>query len=367
MRRSTVWKGNQWRQWVGGSALAAAVLGWGTQAGAGAPENALFATVDATPGYPQGIAAGKHQVYVAGPAMGAAGTGPSEIEVRNRNTGGLIKTIKIEGENLEEDHALHGIAVDGRDRIYVLSTQLGLVRIAKVGKKHVQSVYAGPFPDMPPCSVAAPGEGCSPTDLSLPPEPADITFAPDGTAYVTDAQQATIYRIPPEGGAPEIWLQSSKLAGFFDLAGVSAIRTSPDGKSLYVTVPFSTGAPWEGRIFAIPRIDAPTEADIEEVHTFTNFEAPEGLAVGEGGALYVALSVTNELAVVEPGVGETARIGSPKGSNIPFDGPARIAFDGRGGLYVTNLAAVSNVSAHFAVLRVPVGDRGADIWRPKLE
>lgn len=43
--------------------------------------------------------------------------------------------------------------------------------------------------------------------------PNDIACADDGTAYVTDSFQATIWRGPAGGGTPQVWLQSTLLPG----------------------------------------------------------------------------------------------------------------------------------------------------------
>jgi sugar lactone lactonase YvrE len=349
-----------------GAALIAAALTGAADAGATFAKGRVFAPVPKTTAYPEGIAVGKRHVFVAGPSKAsAAGTLPSRLLVLHKKSGKVARSLTIEGEDLSSEHALHGIAVDKHDRVYVLSTQLGVLRFWEHKKQWLQSTYAGPFPDMPPCGIALPGEDCSPTELPLPPEPTDMAFLQDGTAFVTDARQATIYRIPPGGGAPEIWFQSAKLAGFYDLAGVSAVRASPDGTSLFVTVSYSAEAPWEGRIYSIPLVDQPNEADLELVHTFDSFEAPDGLAIGEDGDLWVALSVTNEIAIVSPDGGELDRISGPTGSSIGFDGPAGMAFNGHGDLFVTNSACGSDIAAHFAVLEVDAKDKGTKPFMPK--
>ncbi|WP_281328027.1 hypothetical protein [Polyangium sp. 6x1] len=331
-------------------------------------EKDFLARVSDLPGYPDGIVLRKNRVYVAGPALGVdAGGAPSEIAVFHEKTGKPLETIPIQGEDVAAPHALTGLTVDGNGRLYAVSSQLGVLRLSE--KKHgmwQQSVYAGPFPDLPSCDPVNPVDLCSPNPYELPPMPSDIALAKDGYAYVTDAAQATIYRIPPGGGTPEIWLRSAKLAGYYDLQGARGILVSADGKSLYVTVAFSAGAAWEGRIYKIRRVVAPSEDDITLVHVFSNFEAPAGLGLGEDGALFVALSITNEIAVVKPTGGELGRFSAATNEEVPLDGPAHVAFDGKGGLYVTNQAIGSGVLDHFAVVEVDVKDRGHKNPQPKL-
>jgi len=353
---------------VGAAAAAAAAI-LGLSAGdAFAHPDTVIAPVLAPPGYPDGLAVHKNRLYVAGPSQAdLAGPVPSEINVFHKKTGALLESVSIQGEDLLAPHALTGLAIDSKKRIHVLSSQLGLLRLERV-QKHtwVQSVYAGPFPDLPVCAVANPDELCSPTDLDLPPLPSDIAFDEAGNAFVTDAAQAAIYRIPKGGGAVEVWLTSPLLAGFFDLEGASGIATSPDGALVYVTVAFSADAPWEGRVYAIPNVDDPTDADLALAAGFSNFEAPSGLAFGQHGALYVALSVMNEIAVVTPFVGEVGRFAAPSDAAIPMDGPSHLAFDGRGRIFVTNAASYSFDDAHFAVLGIDVGDKGHPVRRPHL-
>lgn len=328
----------------------------------------VFASLGATPGFPEGIVMDKSRVFVAGPArFGTAGTGPSEIAVFHARTGAPLGTIPIEGEDLAAEHALSGITTDKHGRLYALSTQLGVVRVSRHGKGWIQEAYSDPFPDLPLCHLAKVDEACSPGSKSLPALPNDIAFDEDGYAYVTDSYQATIYRIPPGGGAPEIWFQSEALAGYFDLVGVNGIRVSPDGARVFFTVSFSADAPWEGRIYSLPRTDAPAPEDLVLEHVFDGFEGPDGFAFGETGDLYVALAASNQLAVVGVGVGELGRIEPPATSAIPFDAPANLAFDGRGNLLVTNHALTTGNAAHFAVLRVGANDAGAELFRPSLD
>jgi hypothetical protein len=114
-------------------------------------------------GFPEGVAVVGDRVYVAGPAtFGTAGKGPSVVTVLNRANGALITEILIAGEQLGFEHALSGIAVDAAGDVFVVSTQLGVIRIHRHGQDYQQSAYAPPLPDLPAC---APGGAtpCTPT------------------------------------------------------------------------------------------------------------------------------------------------------------------------------------------------------------
>ena len=112
-------------------------------------------------GFPEGVVVVDNRVYVTGPAtFGTIGKGPSVVTVLNRANGNRIAEIPIQGENTAFEHALSGIAADGRGNVYVLSTQLGVVRIERHGQNYTQAPYAPPLPDLPVCVPAGPSGAC---------------------------------------------------------------------------------------------------------------------------------------------------------------------------------------------------------------
>jgi hypothetical protein len=150
-----------------------------------------FAMLPAAPGFPEGVAVHGNRVFVSGPArFGTAGTGPSALQVFDRNSGALITTVDVTGEDLSQEHALSNIALDSEGRIYALSTQLGLIRFTKQGQNgYLQEAYGDPLPLL----------------FGPPPLPNDLVFDPAGYAYVSDSLQGAIFRYAPGGGAPQVW------------------------------------------------------------------------------------------------------------------------------------------------------------------
>jgi sugar lactone lactonase YvrE len=315
-----------------------------------------FATVPAVPGFPEGVAVYGNSVFVSGPArFGTAGTGPSAIQVFNRNTGALDQTIVVAGEALAFEHAVSNIALDGDGRIYALSTQLGLIRFTKKGHNYVQEAYGAPLPDIPP--LAGP---------DFPPIVNDIVFDDDGNAYVTDSLQATIFRYGPHGGAPTIWFQSPLLVGggFFPF-GPNGIRLDPEREYVYFANSSSASNPLLGTIYRLPLVNNPQPADLEVVHEYVNGELPDQLAFSHNGLLYVTLAFSNEISVLAPCIGELTRITSQPGDEVPLDNPATIAFDNKTkSLLLSNHAILSGNPAHFAVLSIYVGDTGDPLSLP---
>ncbi|MBD2105489.1 SMP-30/gluconolactonase/LRE family protein [Nodosilinea sp. FACHB-13] len=321
----------------------------------------VFAGPDLSPPFPEGIVADRNRIYVAGPAaLGDNGGRPSEVRVFHRLTGELLTTIFLEGERLSEIHGVAGVAVDGQHRVYVVSSQLGIVRLSPQDQGYRQEIYSPVLPEI----------ACNP---SLPPTlpcslPNEITFGPDGYLYWSDSFQNTIFRVPPGGGLAEPWFQSDRLAGSATApfpVGPNGIKVTPDGTELYVAVTTSASAPG-GAIYRLPFVNAPAENDLKLFHQYLQGEMPDGIAFGQSGKLYVALQSPSEISILAPSGREEARLKGPTNCPIAYDAPADFAFDDRGSVLVTNHALFSGNPAAFAVLKVFVGDRGVETDVPPL-
>ncbi len=326
----------------------------------------VLATVP-SPGFPEGIAVNGNKVYVAGPArFGTAGDNqPSKVFAFDTSTGELTNTYAIQGEDLNLDHANSCIAFDDAGRLYVVNIQLGVVRI-DLGSGQ-QQVYAAPLPDLPTCSSVAPP--CSPTRSDAPPLPNDIAFDSLGNLYETDSFQATIWRIPPGGGQPQIWFQDNRLDTPF---GPNGIRLAPDRAKIYFSVTADSigdgGAFKGGKIYTLPLVNAPLSTDLAVFHEY-NGEAPDGIAFGRSGKLYVALAApfNSGISILRPDGAEETRLHNDIGAPIfPYDSPANIAFNKRGSLLATNHAFATMIPAHFTVLDVFVDDKELPLVRPIL-
>lgn len=324
----------------------------------------VLATVPTPPGSPEGIAYHNSRVYIAGPAkLGTILSGPSKVLEFHGDTGQLLHTWDTQGENILGEHANSCVAFDDQDRLYVLNTQIGMYRIDVTDG--TQTAYSTPFPDLPPCSVLA-KQNCSPSPLPLPPLPNDVVFAASGDAYVTDSMQATIWRVPVGGGAPQIWFQDRRLASPY--IGVNGVRIDPSGTRLYVTVTADLLA--RSFVYTLPLVEQPTAADLSVFHAFPLGEAADGIAFGATGKLYVTLSLptTSGFVVLRPDGSEEARVTSNLLSpTVPFDSPANVAFDGAGSMFVVNHAFLTNLPSHFTVLKVFVDDPGLPLQLPRLQ
>lgn len=320
----------------------------------------VLATFPTPPGYPEGIAIKGNKVYVAGPArFGTAGTGPSTVVAFNRDTGATEETYATQGEALALEHANSCIAFDGQGRLYVLNTQLGLYRI-DTGSGQQES-YSTPFPDLPACTGS--NAPCSPTPFEAPALPNDIAFDDAGNAYVTDSLQATIWRVAPGGGVPQIWYQDARFASAS--IGTNGIRLSPDRTQVFVSV--TTDLMGGAYIYTLPLVAQPATATVFK--QFTGSDLPDGIAFGKSGNLYVTIATpfVSGIVILGPDGSEVGRLANAAPGLInPYDSPANIAFNGHGSLLATNHAFATGIPSQFTVLDVYVNDTASPLAKPNL-
>ena len=326
----------------------------------------VLATVPTPPGFPEGIAVWGNRAYVAGPAtFGTIGKPPSRVVAFDTGTGAQVGAWDAVGENLLAEHANSSIAFDGKGRLYVLNTQLGIYRLSpETGK---QEPYSKPFPDLPPCILSLPGIACSPTLIDTPPLPNDIAFDGAGNAYVTDSMQATIWKVPAGGGKPKVWFQDTRLAS--EYIGVNGLRLDPSRNRAFLTV--TTDLLGQSFVYTLPLVASPNPAHLRVFHKYGLGDLPDGVAFGQSGLLYVAIATPGASgisALAEDGE-EKFRLTNPALSpTFPYDSPANIAFNGTGSILVTNHAFVTGLldPAQFTVLDVFVDDTASPLELPLL-
>jgi sugar lactone lactonase YvrE len=338
------------------------------------------------PGFPEGIAVQSGKVYVAGPAhFGTSGSlYSSPIWVFDGTSGALLDTIKVQGENKVMEHANSCLAFDGTGRLYVLNTQLGVLRVNPA--THAQEVYSPPVPDLPTCSSTLdPLKPCAPTLADTPPLTNDLAFDPAGNLYITDSLQATIWKVPAGGGAPQIWFQDRRLSSPY--VGVNGIRIDPTRTRVFFTV--TTDRQGNGYVYSLPLVNKPAAAQLAVFHKYDLGESPDGIAFGASGKLYatLALPLYSGLSILRPDGSEEKRLvnsdsplvelsvhrivelnlaigwGSPV---APYDSPANLAFTPGGSALVTNHAFATMWPQHFRVLDVFVNDVGSPLVKPIL-
>lgn len=324
-------------------------------------DTSVFARIG-EPGMPEGIAVRDGVVYVGThtSVRGNAGGPPSKIFTFDAGTGAPIGEIVIEGQNLAVTHGVLAMEFGPDGALYVMDRNPGRIIRIDVAGANTQSTYAT-IPDLIPCSpLVAPALPCSPAVSSQEPTFADfLAFAPDGSAFVTDLQAATIFRVPAGGGLGAIWYQDARFDGVF---GLNGIAVDPSGTKLAFAMTGSQQptTPGQGVIYQLPIVDEPQPSDLSVFHAFTQPAAgADGIAFGASGRLYVALAGANQVGVLDVDGSEVAIFPDAVANQlqeIPYDLPASIAFDGAGSILVTNQSFFAGDSSHWAVLKAYVAD-----------
>ena len=329
----------------------------------------VFARVE-SPGMPEGIAVDHNgrNVYVGtnAPVFGNPGAGPSKVFVYELATGAKVTEFEIQGQRLEETHGIVGFAPGKKDVLYVADRNPArILRIDFGTEAPFQTTYAE-LPDLRPCATGA--SPCSQTASDQAPYPDGIAFDHDGNLYVSDFQQATIFRVPPGGGEAEVWFSDQRLESPFGPNGLAFDR-SKDTLYLAMTgaaLPPSTS---RGLIYTLPREDAPSADDLGTFFTYPDPAAgPDGIAFGKSGLLYVALAGANAISVLSPDGTEVTRFPGPlenQQQEVPYDMPASIAFnDSTRSILVTNHTYFTANPEHWVVFEAFVDDTALKLEEP---
>ena len=315
-------------------------------------DSEVFAAVP-LPGFPEGIAVRGNRVYVSGPAAFGI-TDPATVWAYDLKTKSLAAQYPIKFNNQAAGmKGLSCIAFGPDGDLYAIEPFVGVIRM-HLDPGNTQSVYSA-FP--PP-----PANGALPNDLA---------FYDLGNLYVTDSFQGLIYRIPPGGGAPQVWFQDARLLGNPALPfGVNGIRIDKTNKKVYLAV--TVRGDFSGAIYRLPLVASPVAAGLQEFHVYPASQfgppAPDGMAFGKSGNLYVALAGSSQISVLRPDGTEAALFSGParipgSDNTLAWANPANIAFDDQNGeLLVTNHASLVPFDpALFAVFDVVVSDKGAPL------
>ena len=326
----------------------------------------VFARVG-SPGQPEGIAIGPDgKVYVSTHQNGRGdAAAPSKIFVYSPD-GRLERDFTVEGQALDRNHGVMGIAFDGNGVLY--GVDRAPPRIFTLDPATGRQGEYVRFRDVPPCAEVGRTTDCSATQGDFPTVPDYLVFAPDGTMYVTDLEQALIWRVLKGGGPAEVWFTDSRLENLF---GPNGIQFMADGRTLLfaqtASSPPVTTDNNEGILYKLPVLPDGRPGQLEALWRSRPFDGPDGFAIARSGNVYVALAGGNAVAVVSPTGEDIARIPPTPLQNaafeVPFDGPASVAFEGRRVL-VTNQAFATGNPSSWAVIDVFAGETELPLHYP---
>jgi sugar lactone lactonase YvrE len=328
----------------------------------------VFARVP-EPGQPEPIAIGPHRRRVF---VGTNQQGKGEADVPSRvfaysRQGRLLRSIELRRQDLSDDHGIQGLAFDARGRLYALDRS-ATPRVVRIDLRTGRQRDYATFRDVRPCTE--PDErGCSATVTDGEPTPDYPAFDRRGRLYVTDLEQALIWRIPKDGGKARVWLTDPSLENVFGPNGIQFVSPRTILFACTATSP-STGDPTSGALFKVRVRRDGSAGPLRLFWRSKPFDGPDGFAVARSGRVYVALAGANQILVLSRRGEERARVPATPLDNsmmeVPFDGPASAAFLGRR-LLVTNQTsplAGSGNPENWAVFDVFAGERGLPLYRP---
>lgn len=355
----------------------AAALAFILLAAAGAPAASrepldirVFARVG-PPGQPEPVAVGPDdRVYVGTNQLGHGDAGaPSKVFAFS--TGGkLVREYELRGQPLGESHGIQGLAFDRDGLLYALDRSAKPRVIALNPATGEQSVYSR-FRDVPPCGPVpgSPGKDCSDTRLDGPAGPDYATFSAAGDLYVTDIDQALIWKVPRGGGRPHVWFTDARLESLY---GPNGIQFMADGRTLLFVNTASNpaaGNPLTGRLYKVPVQPGGNPGDLTQVWESLPLDAPDGLAIARSGNVYVALAGSNQVVALSPDFVELARTPADPVANqaeeIPLDGPGSLAFLGNR-LLVSNHSPIRGDPESWAILDVLAAEPGLALHYPRI-
>jgi hypothetical protein len=283
-------------------------------------------------------------------------------------SGQLERTYVVTGQDLSQPHGVQVAANDAAGRLLLLDKSSG--RILRLDPQTGAQTLYSRVPDLGLCSIAPAGAPCSPALLDQLPMPDYAAWGPDGSLYVTDYQQAVIWRIPPGGGNATIWLADRRLDG--GPFGTACITLLGDHRTLLFDQASNAGlgstSPATGKLYEVAIGAGGKPGPLRQIWESSSADAPDGCAVTTAGHIFVALvGVPNQIVELDLTGQELARFGQAitgaNGSSVPFDSPSGLAFDGTQ-LIVANQSYFAGDAANQVLLSLQTGEAGQPTYVP---
>jgi hypothetical protein len=286
--------------------------------------------------------------------------------------GRLLRSFVVKGQDLSKTHGVQVATVDARGNLLLLEDDSGVI-LRLNPRTGAQSVY-GSVADLPICSADHDVQPCSPALTDLPPEPDYAVWGPDGSLYITDYQQAVIWRVPPGGGRAHVWLASPALDGaLFGTAGLVMLgdhHTLMFDQASNAGLGEGGGNPTTGKLYTVPVLADGRPGPLRRIWESIPAAAPDGFALSRSGNIYMALvgPSANDVVEISPAGRTVATFGTPgsgaDGTDVPFDEPSGVSFLGSE-LVIANQSYLAGDTAHMALLGLGTGEPGAPTYVPR--
>jgi sugar lactone lactonase YvrE len=343
----------------------------GARAAATAPPRGVVRVIArvGSPGYPAfPLVVGQH-IYEGTYSNPGGDSIPSHV-FEYDDAGHLLRTYVVRGQDLTKTHGVQVATTDAKGNLILLEDDSGVIlRLNR--RTGAQSVY-GSVADLPTCSADGNRSPCSPALTDQTPEPDYAAWGPDGSLYITDYQQAVIWRLPPGGGRAEVWLASHVLDGA--IFGTAGLVMMPDHHTLMFDQASNAGLgggnPTTGKLYTVPIRADGKPGPLHQLWESQAAAAPDGFALSRSGNIYMALvgPSANDVVELSPAGKLLATFGTPvsgeNGSSIPFDEPSGVSFLGTE-LVIANQSYLQGDTAHMALLGLGTGELGAPIFVPR--
>jgi sugar lactone lactonase YvrE len=280
----------------------------------------------------------------------------------------LQRSWTVSGQDLSKPHGVQVATHDGRGRLLLLDKTSG--RIIRLDPRSGSQTLYSQVPDLPVCGSPGASAACSPALVDQAPMPDYATWGPDGSLYVTDYQQAVIWRIPPGGGPAGIWLADRRLDG--GPFGTGCITMLPDHHTLLFDQASNGGlgtlTPTTGKLYTVPIAPGGGPGPLTQIWESGPGDAPDGCALASSGDIYIALvGASNQIVELNRSGQEIARFGQQftgaNNSPVPFDSPSGVAFLGTQ-LIIANQSYASGTKANQALLSLETGEAGQPVFVP---
>jgi hypothetical protein len=336
----------------------------------------VFARIQA-PGFPAMAYVHPNGRVYAGTYVNPSGSSQRSRVFEYAAGGTLLRSWVVPGQDLSKDHGVQVATSNARGRLILLDRSPARALLLDT-VRGTFTQYAT-FADLAPCLPLQTGPNCSPTVGDREPQANYGAWGPDGSLYVSDFLQGVVWRVPPGGGAAQVWLSDRRLDG--GEFGTTGLSLAADRRTLLIgqgsSAGLGDGNPATGKIYAVEIKPDGTPGDMRQLWESGPTDLPDGFGVAKSGRLYVPLAGTaNQIAVVAPDGSEVERFpnspgGGDNGSPIPFDTPSSARFLGTR-IIVAN-QSFTGERDNQALLDVEVGETGLpelipgrDATRPRL-